>query len=377
MDETQRRFVAGIGGKDTELYANTLQKGKAFVTASTAMTTGREFLEMFKKTVSYKKLAGLTRGQKPVAVDDQLAECFSSFISIGNYFSLSNSDEPYVIEELEINPFVFNDSMLVALDGLKFIKALKEAVINGKDVIIYKAGKTQEGKHASGSHTASIAGDYQVFESCVRQAGGIVASSFTQFNEVLMIARLLNNKPIRGNRIAALSGAGFEAVGMADNVEIDGYHLKMSVLSDGTVKRLYSLLKEKNLAHLTQVKNPMDLNPGADDEAHLLAIKYLAEDEGVDAVIVGLDPLSPVTKTLSEPGIQRYYFNSPGSVVLGLPELANNFEKPVLGVIDAGKRFDPMADELKSRGVIIFRSSDRALRALSVYLNSRLSKGLR
>ena len=263
------------------------------------------------------------------------------------------------------------------MDGLGFIKALKEAVINGKDVIVYKAGKTQEGVSAVGSHTASIAGDYQIFLSCIRQAGGIVASSFTEFNECLMIARLLSNKRIRGNRVAVLSGAGFEAVGMADNVEVDEHPLKMAVFSDGTVKRLSSLLKEKGLSHLTVSKNPMDLNPGADDETHILAIKYLAEDVNVDVVIVGLDPLSPVTKTLSEPEIQRFYFYTPGSVVIELPELANNLEKPVIGVIDAGKRFDPMADVLESRGMIIFRSADRAIRSLAVYLESRLSKSLR
>ena len=611
-------ITAGIGGTDTELFADTFLKGKAFVTASTAMTNGQEFLEIFKKTISYKKLAGLTRGQQPVPVDDQLLECFSSFIELANSFSLSNPDTPYVIEELEVNPFIFSGTQLVPLDGLcrfsrpgkipekrpwqkidnllhprsigiigvsttrknfgqiilnniiangfekekiriirpgmdkyngvtcvpdldsldikldllvvavgaeqvqaivdkvtekqicesvmlipggigetdesremaelindrinkahlskgggpvflganclgvishpgkydtlfipeeklpkqrgmhnrniafvsqsgafmitrlsripeldpaymismgnqndltlgdmivylkerdeieviavyaegfkdqdglRFILGLKEAVGKDKDVIVYKAGRTPEGRSATGSHTASIAGDYQVFESCVRQAGGIVASSFTQFTDLMMIAKKLNKKSIGGNRIAALSGAGFEAVGMADNV--DGYHIKLARLSDLTINRLESLLKEKGLSHLTEVKNPMDINPGADDEAHILAVGYLAEDDNVDAVVVGLDPLSPVTRTLQKSNDGQYDFEKPGSIVIELPKLVNTLEKPVIGVIDAGSLYDPMVHELSKEGMVIFRSADRAVKALAVYIESK------
>ncbi len=614
-------ITAGIGGTDTELFAETFRKGQAFVSASTAMTTGREFLDLFKNTVSYKKLAGLTRGQKAVSVDDQLRDYFSYFISLANYFSSSNPVASFVIDELEINPFVFSDTCLVPLDGLcrfrrhekitekrpwqkidyllhpesigiigvsttrtnfgqiilnniiangyekeniriikpgmdsfngvrcisdlensdikfdllvvavgagqvspivekvtekqicesvmlipggigetnesielaieieanirrgrlredggpvflganclgvvsqpgrydtlfipeekhpkqrgmhsrnvafisqsgafmitrlsrmpdldpaymisvgnqtdltlgdmvsyfkdrhdidviavyaegfkdldglNFIRSLREAVANGKDVIVYKAGKTSEGKSAAGSHTASIAGDYHVFESCVRQAGGIVALTFTQFEDLLMLAKGLNKKTIGGNRIAALSGAGFEAVGMADNIDTDEYNLTLARLSNKTIERLSSLLKEKGLKSLTEVKNPMDLNPSADDEAHILAVKYLAEDENVDAVVVGLDPLSPATGTLPEPDDEQYDFNRPGSMVMELPGLVDELGKPVIGVVDAGKLFDPMVDELKKKNMIIFRSADRAVRALAMYIELRL-----
>ncbi|MCP4454979.1 MAG: CoA-binding protein, partial [Planctomycetes bacterium] len=62
----------------------------------------------------------------------------------------------------------FND-----LDGLAFCRAVREAVLAGKEVVFYKAGRTVEGKAATSSHTASLAGDYMVCESCVSQAGAI------------------------------------------------------------------------------------------------------------------------------------------------------------------------------------------------------------
>jgi acyl-CoA synthetase (NDP forming) len=619
--EVGMTITAGIGGTDTELFADTFRRGHAFATASTAMTAGEKFLRSFKQTVIYKKLAGLTRGQKPVYIDTQLLNCLSAFIKLANYFSPSNPHAPYVIDVLEVNPFIFSRSHMVPLDGLCkfsrpeliphcrpwhkidnllhpksigiigvsttrvnfgqiilnniiangyekgniriirpgmksfrgvtcvpdlerldkkldllvvavgaeqvpaivetvtekqicesvmlipggigetgeskemaglindkiktghlredsgpvflganclgvvshpgkydtlfipdeklpkqrgihkrnvafisqsgafmitrlsklseldpaymvsignqndltlgdmmsymkdragvdviavyaegfkdldgliFIKALKEAVGNGKDVIVYKAGKTTEGKNAAGSHTASIAGDYKVFESCVQQAGGIVASSFTQFEDLLMLAKQLNRKRIRSNRIAALSGAGFEAVGMADNVNVDGCHVELAALKNKTEKKLETLLAHKGLTHLTEVKNPMDINPGADDEAHILAVKYLAEDDNVDAVIAGLDPLSPATRTLIESKDGQYDYSRSGSIVMNLPVLVNALEKPVIGVVDAGRLYDPMVHELTKKGMAIFRSADRAVRALAVYIAARL-----
>lgn len=77
-------------GTDTELYAERFRKGQAIVVASTAMTDGDAFFELFRQTSSYKKLAGLTRGQRRFVSDEQLIECLTSFIAIANPFSPAN-----------------------------------------------------------------------------------------------------------------------------------------------------------------------------------------------------------------------------------------------------------------------------------------------
>ncbi|MGZ6220172.1 MAG: acetate--CoA ligase family protein, partial [Syntrophales bacterium] len=109
---------AGLGGTDTQLYTESLKKGQAVVAASTEMTDGEAFLDLFKETISYKKLAGLTRGQKRLVTDEQLLECFSALIAVGNYFSPAKGDSPFVIKELEVNPFAFVNYLMLPLDGL-------------------------------------------------------------------------------------------------------------------------------------------------------------------------------------------------------------------------------------------------------------------
>jgi acyl-CoA synthetase (NDP forming) len=612
---------AGLGGTDTELYAQRFRKGEAVVAASTAMTEGRPFFELFRRTICYKKLAGLTRGQRRIVTDEQLIECFSSFIAMANHYSPANPDASFVIEELEINPFAFTDYLMVPLDGicrfsgptplpptrphrkigsllhpktigivgvsasrmnfgriilnnilangypvenlriihpqievfegikcwadpasldvkldlmviavgsdqvpelvdeiiehhaaetvmlipggmgetrdsrhradqvmakisqshassdggpvflganslgvishpgkydtlfipdaklprqrgeakrtaafvsqsgafmitrlskrpeldpaymisvgnqndltlgdmlrylkdlpdidviavyaegfkdldgLTFSRAARQAVIAGKDLIFYKAGRTPEGKSATSGHTASLAGDYMVCESCVRQAGGIVAATFTQFEDLLMLSQRLHGKQINGNRLAALSGAGFEAVGMADNIQSDDFTMTMGRFSGSTIKSIKAILVKKGLDRLVEIKNPLDINPGADDETHIVTVKHLAQDPGVDAVVVGLDPLSPAMRTLAQCETQRYDFKEPGSIAVEMPRMISNLDKPVVGVVDGGRLYDPLVDALMKKGMAVFRSSDRAVRALALYIEGRL-----
>ena len=80
-------ITAGLGGTDTELYAERFRKGQAIVAASTRMHDGQSFFDLFRGTIAYKKLAGLVRGQRRIVTDEQLIECFESFIRMGNYYS--------------------------------------------------------------------------------------------------------------------------------------------------------------------------------------------------------------------------------------------------------------------------------------------------
>ena len=42
-----------------------------FVAASTAMVDGQTFFELFRSTITYRKMAGLTRGQQRIVTDEQ------------------------------------------------------------------------------------------------------------------------------------------------------------------------------------------------------------------------------------------------------------------------------------------------------------------
>ena len=612
---------AGLGGTDTELYAERLRQGQAIVAASTAMTDGETFFRIYQETISYKVLAGLTRGHKRIVTDEQLRECFAAFIALGNYFSPLHPNAPVVIEDLEINPFAFADYLMFPLDGLcrfarpaappiprpvakidkllhpasigiigvsakeqnvgrtilanilaagfdpahvfivhpgvaeidgvatvpalealpqkldllvlavkadqiqrlvteiidrdlaesvilipggigeipgseqasqeirahirqahlqpgggpvflganslgvlsqpgrydsmfipetllpkhrgqyprdsaiisqsggylisrlsnlafldpaygltfgnqfdltasdlinflnqkaeihlvaaylegfndadglAFAQVVRTAVLQGKEVIFYKAGRTPEGKTATSGHTASLAGDYMVCESCIQQAGALVAETFVEFGGLLRLANALHHKQIAGNRLATVSNAGYEAVGMADNIQGEGYQLRMAAFTPETRATLTHILQAANLAQLVTVKNPLDLTPMATEADYAAVIEAILADAQVDALITGVTPFTPNIRGLGEGAEPERALTAADGIVKRIAQLAAPCDKPLLVVVDSGALFDPLVNAFQENGLPVFRSADQAVRTLAKYVQGRL-----
>ena len=295
-------------------------------------------------------------------------------LALGNQTDLTHGDllsyfaERSEIETIGIYVEGFRDG-----DGLHFAKAVRRAVLAGKQVVVYKAGKTAPGMGGVMGHTASIAGDPAVFEAVLQQAGAIVAEDLNSFDDLLYIAGALHHKKV-GQRLGAISGAGFEAVGMADAIGSDNFSLQMGQLQDATVSHVEQILLAKKLAALVEVRNPIDINPGADDEAHLQITEAFALDPNIDAVIVGLDPTAPSVRSLQSSKLRPGYdISDPKSTVHLMPELVARHDKPIIGIVDGGRLYDAMCDALMDQGVCIFRNCSRGTRALVRYCEARLN----
>ena len=65
--------------------------------------------------------------------------------------------------------------------------------------------------------------------------------------------------------------------------------------------------------------------------------------------------------------------NDPASIAKRLPAAAAASDKPVVAVIDSGSLFDPLAEALKTAGLPVFRSADRAVRALCRWVDKKLN----
>jgi acyl-CoA synthetase (NDP forming) len=295
-------------------------------------------------------------------------------LALGNQTDLTHGDMlNYFCERPEIETIGIYVEGFKDLDGLDFAKAVRKAVLNGKQVVVYKSGKTAPGMGGVMGHTASIAGGPTLFESVVRQAGAIVAEDFSAFDDLFYIAGILHQKKIRGKRLGAISGAGFEAVGMADSIESDTFAMEMGALEPGTVKRVEEILVAKRLDALVEVRNPIDINPGADDEAHLQITEAFLQDPNIDAVVVGLDPTAPSVRALEQSKLRPGHdIKDPKSTVHLMPPIVNRNDKPIVGIVDGGKLYDAMCAGLMDQGVCVFRNSARGTRALVRYIEARL-----
>lgn len=294
-------------------------------------------------------------------------------ISTGNQVDLTMSDFlHYLVDDREVQTFAIYVEGFQDGDGLSFARAVKAATAAGRDVIFYKAGRTAEGKSATSGHTASLAGDYDVCESIVHQAGAHVARNFVEFLDLIKLSSLLGNKAWRGGRLAALSNAGFEAVGIADNLRGEGWSLDIASLSEKTRNELKAMLVREKLDGLIDVRNPLDLTPMANDAAHEDAVRSFLGDENVDLVLCSTIPLTPAMATLSTGVPEEQSIRNPGSLVNRLARIIQEAKKPVVVSLDSGAIYDPMCQAFEEMGIPTFRSVDDTIRSMGLYLEMRL-----
>lgn len=295
--------------------------------------------------------------------------------STGNQIDLSVTDYvKYVAQDPAVDTIAAYVEGFKDGDGLAFAIAVRDAVRLGKDVVFYKAGRTTEGKSATSGHTASLAGEYDVCEAIVRDAGACVARTFDEFLDLLKLSSLLGKKIWSGRRLAAMSNAGYEAVGIADSVRGDVWDLRLAGLESATKTRLARALADGKLDGLVDVRNPLDVTPMANDQAHEDVVRAFLDDPQVDMVLCASVPLTPAMATLDAGVAEAQSIRAPGSLPNRLGRIVGESAKPVVACIDSGSLFDPMAAMLEDLGVPTFRSADVAVRILGMFADSRLRR---
>jgi acyl-CoA synthetase (NDP forming) len=143
---------------------------------------------------------------------------FSKAISYGNAIDFNESD---YLEYFAQDP---NTEMILMYiegvrDGRRFYDTLRRTTAN-KPVIIVKGGRGQSGTRATASHTASLAGSMEVWETVIRQAGAV---SVRHPGELADVAAAFHFLPsITGRKVGVAGGAGGSSVLAADLCEEAG-----------------------------------------------------------------------------------------------------------------------------------------------------------
>ncbi len=230
--------------------------------------------------------------------------------------------------------------------GKLFIENVRKVVKN-KPVIVFKAGKTARGSKAAASHTAALAGNYDIYRAAFRQAGIVEATSF---DEIMDFAKVLLTQPLlRGNRVFIVTDAGGIGVMLTDALTKEGFEIPI------TPPDLKEELRKVLPPHCI-VENPIDLTGDADDDRYRTVLEKLLPKPYVDAVVVGALPQIP---------------GMTFKIVDYLSELKDKYGKPML-VIDIGsEEAVKFKVELENRGIPVYESPERAARALrALYLYS-------
>ncbi len=289
-------------------------------------------------------------------------------VSLGNQIDLTASDYlAYLKDDPEVRVFAVYMEGFKEGDGLAFAKAVGEITASGRAVLVYKAGRSPEGRSATSSHTASVAGEYGVFRAVLEQAGAIVAEDLFEYESFMKGLAALGDRPVRGRRVGLVSNAGFECVMLADNLK-NGSGLDLASFSPETEARIVGIMQPLGIDRLQDVHNPLDVTPVADDAVFAECARAILDDPGVDCAVVSPVPLSPAQQTLPPGPGHGEDMAGPGSLGARLIELFRSTEKPIVVNIDAGRLYDPLADHLEAAGTPVFRRADEAIRFLRGYV---------
>ena len=289
-------------------------------------------------------------------------------ITLGNQMDLTIGDYlEYLRDDPDIRVFAVYVEGFKTLDGLKTLMAAKSIVDSGRSVIFYRAGRTSAGAGAAASHTASIAGDYPVTRELFARAGAVVCESLDEFDDAITIFTLLEGRKAKGNRLGAVSNAGFECVAFADNLG----GMKLASFSSETNVALGKVLNDAGISEIVDVHNPLDITPMGSDDAYDRSFRAALADENTDLGIVGIVPFTVRMNSLAaDPAVHDEDVTRSDSIASRYGSLMEETDKPFVAVVDTGALYDPLCRLLEKRGVVVFRTADRALRMLELWRTS-------
>jgi acetate---CoA ligase (ADP-forming) len=223
---------------------------------------------------------------------DHMVKCAAEGVGVSLAVSIGNKA---MIKELDMLSYFKDDPDTDVIgfylegfdenEGREFVIAASEC---GKPVIVLKSGKTLRGTTAVKSHTASIAGDYEVFSSVMAQYGVVEA---TDEFEMVAFAEALTcyQRSVQG-RVAIITGSGGHGALATDTCYSHG--LTVPVLSQPAQAELHGLVSP-TIRDISSFANPIDLTGSAVDDDFMEVVRSVSRNDDIECIIVLLLPYLP------------------------------------------------------------------------------------
>jgi acyl-CoA synthetase (NDP forming) len=281
----------------------------------------------------------------------------SKFVSAGNQADITVSE---YLEYLATD----NDTKVIVFyiegfkDGRRFFELARE-VIKEKPIIIYKGGRTAAGARATLSHTASLAGSDDIFESMCRQVGLIRAGEAIHSFEM---AEALVGQPLPKGKRVAIMGSGGQGVVITDACASLG--LEVPEFDSETSSSLQKMLPP----HAPPARNPVDFAGSYRTTFNeVLVCEKLLNLDYIDGIITnvpvnpmvwGLKPASAEADKTSSDSIEASF-----QAARQFAALPRKYGKPVV-TLRFRRTEDPTINILKEAGIPVYDTPEQAARAM-------------
>lgn len=200
---------------------------------------------------------------------------FGIIATIGNKLDINETDMLEAIgndENIEVVCMYLED----VKGGKRFIEVARN-IVKQKPIIVLKTGRTEEGKRAASTHTASLAGNDQIYSAIFKQVGIIRAKD----NEHLFaLAKAFSKQPLpKNNSVFVITYAGSLGVASADAISISG--LKLVELPKEVKDEIRKLMPS-----YVGSFNPLDLTFDQNPEQVKNVIETVLKYPGVGSIIL-------------------------------------------------------------------------------------------
>ncbi|MGA2956762.1 MAG: CoA-binding protein [Thermodesulfobacteriota bacterium] len=266
-------------------------------------------------------------------------------------------------------------------DGPRFLSILKNKK-KKKPVILWKAGLTATGSRAVMSHTGSLSGSEGVWNSALKQAGVVQVGSAEELTDTIYAFLYLPSNA--GPRVALMGGGG--AIGVAASDSLDRLGLSVPPLAPPILQKLKASFPPVG----NSLKNPVDLgNPMIPPSMLRKVMEAGGEDGGIDTLMV-IQILFYILyqrrhrERMDDRPLSQFSFQP--ELLKACQEVREKYRKAIImilpDIVTDGQMIDleiewrRERDAYQAAGFPVFKSLDRAARALRNFLSYQRDQGL-
>lgn len=237
------------------------------------------------------------------------------------------------------------DVIAVYLEGVRngaaFIRALETARAARKPVVAMKVGRSDAGALAAASHTASLAGTDEIYDTILREYG-VFRANTTEEQLDIAEACLLGKFPV-GNRLGIVTISGGVGVQMCDAAE--RYGLDVAPMPLPAQEKLRALLP------FAAVANPVDTTAQVLNDMSLVTqnMEIVLEDGGYDSVVSFLTTV---------PAAQAYGTKLSDAILAGVSKLDDRL------IVLSMAAPEEVVQGYRDAGFLVYQDADRAVQVV-------------
>lgn len=261
---------------------------------------------------------------------------FSSFVSVGNMMDIDFSD---LIDYFGRDPQTESILMYIeAIENAQRFMSAARSFARTQPILAVKSGRHKEGAQAVASHTGSLAGSDEVYDSAFNRAGVTRVKTIEDlFTSSEVLAK--QNLP-EGARLAIVTNAGGPGA-MATDALIE-YGGELASLSESTVEKL-----ENCLPGPASLANPVDVTGGANAQQYRSATEICLGDENVDGVLCMYTPVGTLL---------------PADAADSIVGLENPRGKPILASWMGGAKIRKGNEILRQNGIPVQSAPEQSVK---------------